>query len=150
MLHNLSRAQVVSPSKMTLGDWLDEWLESAIKSHRRLRTHETVSADGISPKITELKSPLNTESQCPFTDHSDGGGTDAAKGGLYGDSGTGGTGTVSVRHCQTGGRASTDGAPGSRPRWGAQRRGPLGGAVGWIRFGRTSTGSWRKTSGMRW
>ena len=45
-----------------------------------------VSADAISPQITEVRSPLNTESQCPFTAHHDGGGTDAAKGGLHGDS----------------------------------------------------------------
>jgi hypothetical protein len=50
---------------------------------------DDVSADAISLKIAELKSPLSTESQCPFTDHSDGGGTDAAKGGRYGDSGIG-------------------------------------------------------------
>jgi hypothetical protein len=55
-----------------------------------------VSADAISPKIAELKSPLNTESQCPFTDHPDGGGTDAAKGGLYGDSGIGPARAVSL------------------------------------------------------
>jgi hypothetical protein len=41
MLHNLSRGQVVSPSRMTFGQWLDEWLESAIKPHKRLRTYET-------------------------------------------------------------------------------------------------------------
>lgn len=61
--------------------------------------HSIVSADAISPNITELKSPRNTDPQCPFTDHSDGGGTDAAKGGRHGDSDTGGTGTVSLRHC---------------------------------------------------
>lgn len=31
-----------------------------------------VSADAIHPQSTELKSPLNTESQCSFTDHPDG------------------------------------------------------------------------------
>lgn len=56
----------------------------------------TVSADGISPKITELRSPLNTESQCPFTAHHDGGGTDAAKGGLHDDSRIGSTRALSL------------------------------------------------------
>ncbi len=55
-----------------------------------------LSADAISPQITELKSPLNTESQCPFTDHPDGGGTDAAKGGRDGDSDVGRSRTVSL------------------------------------------------------
>jgi integrase len=41
MLHNLSRGQVVSPSRMTLGEWLDEWLGTAIRPHKRLRTYET-------------------------------------------------------------------------------------------------------------
>lgn len=40
-----------------------------------------VTADARSPQITELRSRLNTESQCPFTAHHDGGGTDAANGG---------------------------------------------------------------------
>ena len=57
---------------------------------------QVVSADAISPQITELRSPLNTESHCPFTDHLDGGGTDAAKGGRDGDSGLSETRTVSV------------------------------------------------------
>jgi hypothetical protein len=55
-----------------------------------------VSADAISPQITELRSPLNTESQCPFTAHHDGGGTDAAKGGLHDDSGIGATWALSL------------------------------------------------------
>lgn len=58
--------------------------------------HLRVSADGISPHITELKSPLNTESQCPFTAHQDGGGTDAAQGGLHDDSGIGSTWALSL------------------------------------------------------
>lgn len=41
MLHNLSRGQVISPSRMTLGEWLDEWMKSAIQPHKRLRTYET-------------------------------------------------------------------------------------------------------------
>lgn len=41
MLHNLHRGQVVSPSKMTLSAWLDEWMKSAIKPNKRLRTCET-------------------------------------------------------------------------------------------------------------
>ncbi len=41
MLHNLSRGQVISPSRMTLSEWLEEWLKSAIQPHKRLRTYET-------------------------------------------------------------------------------------------------------------
>lgn len=41
MLHNLSRGQVISPSRMTLGEWLEEWIKSAIQPHKRLRTYET-------------------------------------------------------------------------------------------------------------
>ncbi|OYT18079.1 MAG: hypothetical protein CCU26_18890 [Nitrospira sp. UW-LDO-01] len=55
-----------------------------------------VSADAISPTITELRSSLNTESQCLFTAHHDGGGTDAAKGGLHDDSGIGSTWALSL------------------------------------------------------
>lgn len=41
MLHNLHRGQVVSPSKMTVSAWLDEWMKSAITPNKRLRTCET-------------------------------------------------------------------------------------------------------------
>lgn len=41
MLHNLHRGQVVSPSKMTVSEWLDEWMKSAIRPNKRLRTCET-------------------------------------------------------------------------------------------------------------
>lgn len=41
MLHNLNRGQVISPSKMILAQWLDEWMVSAIKPNKRLRTCET-------------------------------------------------------------------------------------------------------------
>ncbi|MGE0470738.1 MAG: tyrosine-type recombinase/integrase [Nitrospira sp.] len=41
MLHNLARGQVITPSKMTLADWLEEWITSAIQPHKRLRTYET-------------------------------------------------------------------------------------------------------------
>ena len=41
MLHNLGRGQVISPSQMILGEWLEEWLTSAIQPHKRLRTYET-------------------------------------------------------------------------------------------------------------
>jgi hypothetical protein len=57
---------------------------------------DLVSADAIRPHITELRSPLHTESQCPFTAHHDGGGTDAAKGGLHDDSGIGATWALSL------------------------------------------------------
>jgi hypothetical protein len=72
-----------------------DWLAQNPRYTQRF-AHQVVSADAISPQIAELKSPLNTESQCPFTDHPDGGGTDAAKGGRDGDSGVSKTRIVSV------------------------------------------------------
>jgi integrase len=42
LLHDLHRSQYVEPSKLILGDWLTEWLETAIKPpNKRLRTYET-------------------------------------------------------------------------------------------------------------
>jgi integrase len=42
LLHNLHRGEYVEPSKMTVGEWLSEWLETAIKPpNKRLRTYET-------------------------------------------------------------------------------------------------------------
>lgn len=69
--------------------WRAEHRQAEGQGHTRhsLRAEQAdVSADVISPQSTELRSPLNTESQCPFTAHQDGGGTDAAKGGFHGDS----------------------------------------------------------------
>ena len=40
-LHHLHQGQVVSPSKITLAEWLEEWLNTAIRPHRRIRTVET-------------------------------------------------------------------------------------------------------------
>lgn len=40
-LHNLHQGQVVMPSKLSFAQWLDEWTDSAIKPHKRLRTYET-------------------------------------------------------------------------------------------------------------
>jgi integrase len=42
LLHNLHRSEYVEPSKLTVGEWLHEWLETAIKPpNKRLRTYET-------------------------------------------------------------------------------------------------------------
>ena len=42
LLHNLHRGEYVEPSKMTVGERLSEWLETAIKPpNKRLRTYET-------------------------------------------------------------------------------------------------------------
>jgi integrase len=42
LLHNLHRSEYVEPSKRTVGEWLHEWLETAIKPpNKRLRTYET-------------------------------------------------------------------------------------------------------------
>ena len=42
LLHQANRHELVEPSKLTLGMWLDEWLETAIKPpNKRLRSYET-------------------------------------------------------------------------------------------------------------
>jgi integrase len=42
LLHDLHRSQFVEPSKLSVGDWLNDWLETAIKPpNKRLRTYET-------------------------------------------------------------------------------------------------------------
>jgi len=42
LLHHLHRGEYIEPSKMTVGEWLTEWLETAIKPpNKRLRTYET-------------------------------------------------------------------------------------------------------------
>jgi len=42
LLHHLHRGEYVEPSKLTVGEWLTEWLETAIKPpNKRLRTYET-------------------------------------------------------------------------------------------------------------
>ncbi|MDA2935506.1 site-specific integrase, partial [Acidobacteria bacterium AH-259-D05] len=42
LLHQVDTNQFVEPSKMTFGEWLDHWVETAIKSPKKtLRTYET-------------------------------------------------------------------------------------------------------------
>jgi integrase len=42
LLRNLHRSEYVEPSKLTVGEWLQEWLETAIKPpNKRLRTYDT-------------------------------------------------------------------------------------------------------------
>jgi integrase len=42
LLHHLHRGEYVEPSKLTVGEWLTEWIETAIKPpNKRLRTYET-------------------------------------------------------------------------------------------------------------
>jgi integrase len=42
LLHDLHRSQFVEPSKLSVGDWLNDWLETAIKPpNKRLHTYET-------------------------------------------------------------------------------------------------------------
>jgi integrase len=42
LLHHLHRGEYVEPSRLTVGEWLIEWLETAIKPpNKRLRTYET-------------------------------------------------------------------------------------------------------------
>jgi integrase len=42
LLHDLHRSQYVEPSRMTLAEWLSEWLDTTINPpNKRLRTYET-------------------------------------------------------------------------------------------------------------
>ncbi len=41
LLHKVNRNEFVEPSKITLGEWLDRWLEHRIRPKRRLRTYES-------------------------------------------------------------------------------------------------------------
>ena len=42
LLHAANRNEIVEPTKLTLGAWLEAWLETAIKPpNKRLRTYET-------------------------------------------------------------------------------------------------------------
>lgn len=43
-LHHLHQGQVVAPSKLTLDQWLEEWLNTAIRPHKRIRTVETYAS----------------------------------------------------------------------------------------------------------
>lgn len=41
LLHRYHQGSVLEPSRMLLSDWLDRWLETAVKPGRALRTYET-------------------------------------------------------------------------------------------------------------
>lgn len=41
LLHRYHQGGVLEPSKMLLGDWLDRWLDTAVKPGKALRTYET-------------------------------------------------------------------------------------------------------------
>ena len=55
LLHNKNHGQVIEPSKLTFGEWLDEWLRLAIKPpKKRVRTYETYSSvitNHLKPKL---------------------------------------------------------------------------------------------------
>jgi integrase len=57
LLHKADNGQVIEPSKMTLGEWLQEWLEAAIKP-KRLRSYETyksVIKNHLNPKLGQFR-----------------------------------------------------------------------------------------------
>jgi integrase len=41
LVHDVNRQQFVEPSKRTVGEWLDEWVEKAIKPAKAIRTYES-------------------------------------------------------------------------------------------------------------
>jgi len=59
LLERARTGQVIEPSKLTLGQWLDEWLESAIKPpHKRIGTYETYRSDikgHLKPKLGSIR-----------------------------------------------------------------------------------------------
>jgi integrase len=81
LLHNLHRGEYVEPSKMTVGEWLSEGLEAAVKPpNKRLRTYETYNSvieRHLKPalghvrlqqlKPTQLKRYYNDSSLSPST-----------------------------------------------------------------------------------
>lgn len=81
LLHDANRSQLVEPSKVTVGAWLTEWLETAIKPpNKRLRTYETyksVIERHLKPalggirlqqlKPTDLKRYYNESARSPTT-----------------------------------------------------------------------------------
>lgn len=59
LLQRANTGQVVEPSKLTLAQWLDEWMGMAIAPpHKRLRTYETykgVVAKYLKPKLGQIR-----------------------------------------------------------------------------------------------
>ena len=59
LLHTLHRGDYVEPSRQTVGAWLHEWLETAIKPpNKRIRTYETyrsVIERHLQPAIGHLR-----------------------------------------------------------------------------------------------
>ena len=81
LLHQANRNELVEPTKMSLGSWLDEWLETAIKPpNQRLRSYETyrsVMTKHLKPALghirlqqlqpTDLQRYYNNSSLAPAT-----------------------------------------------------------------------------------
>src|SRR5262245_52916304 len=81
LLHQANRNELVEPTKVTLGQWLDEWLETTIKPpNKRLRSYETyksVIERHLKPALgslrlqqlqpTDLKRYYNASSLSPTT-----------------------------------------------------------------------------------
>src|SRR5262249_2263100 len=81
LLHAVNRNELVEPTKLTVGAWLDEWLETAIKPpNKRLRSYETyksVIERHLKPALggirlqqlqpTDLKRYYNASSLSPTT-----------------------------------------------------------------------------------
>jgi integrase len=58
MMHRLNHGQVVEASRMTLGEWMQEWLDTVIQPSRRMRTFETYShvvMKHLKPKLGALR-----------------------------------------------------------------------------------------------
>jgi integrase len=75
LLRKLDTGQVIEPSKLTLGQWLDEWLGMAIKPpHRRQRTYETYSSvvtKHLKPKLGSIRlADLRSSHLQQYYDHS--------------------------------------------------------------------------------
>ncbi|MCZ6874185.1 MAG: site-specific integrase [bacterium] len=59
LLHQASHGALVEPTKLTFGQWLDEWIDTAIKPpNKRQRTHETyksVSERHLKPALGTIR-----------------------------------------------------------------------------------------------
>jgi integrase len=68
LVHGLNRGEFVEPTKRTIGEWLDEWLEKSVKPTKRLRTYETyrhVVTGSLKPalgmKLLQALKPLDVQ-----------------------------------------------------------------------------------------
>lgn len=58
LLHQVNHGDILEPSAVSLGDWLDNWLKTAIEPRRRLRTYETyryIIVNHLKPQVGKYR-----------------------------------------------------------------------------------------------